>query len=73
MVESFTEIDILKTNPHISVEELEASRQLLRALRKNGMKGRGYTLAPPFGGKMVSTSEEADNDRRMVQLSSCTE
>jgi len=60
--------DILKANPHIPEEKLEAYRSALRALRSRGLSGHRYGLVPPFAGRRVSVQSDADQDPRTVEL-----
>lgn len=41
------ESEILDNNPHIDRQRLEESREMLKRLRKNGVKPAGYNLGRP--------------------------
>jgi hypothetical protein len=60
--------ELLASNPHVDPDELEKAREMLRKLRRSGVRGPGYRLAPPFSGRRVSVREDAENDSRRIHL-----
>jgi hypothetical protein len=50
--------ELLKMNPQISPEALKESMAQLCELRKQGLRRRGYRLAPPGGGPRPSVIED---------------
>jgi len=69
MSERFDVEDILSRNQQIDLEKLEEGRELLRRLREQGLKRKGYDLATPYGGRRVTVVEETGaNDPRFVRL-----
>ena len=43
--------ELLRLNPKVKPRDLAASREMLRKLRENGLRGRGYRLAIPFSNR----------------------
>ena len=69
MSERFDLEEILSRNPQIDAEQLEDAREMLRRLREQGLKRKGYDLATPYGGRRVTVVEETGaNDPRFVRL-----
>lgn len=61
--------DILQKNPQIDPDRLSDSIRLSEELRRHGVSGRRYELAPPFGGRRVQSAEShSDDDPRTVHL-----
>jgi len=59
---------ILNTNPDISREDLERSRELTRKLRKQGLQPRGYRIATSHERQRVRTGCSDAVDPRTVHL-----
>jgi hypothetical protein len=55
--------EILSLNPQLDAERLAAGRDMLRRLRGNGLRGRGYQLAVPFSGRHAFRRDLGDRDR----------
>ena len=63
--------DILSRNPHIHPKELEDSLELLRALRKRGVRGSRYDLGQPHARRLAVTNGkgQAIDDTATTDLS----
>ena len=53
---------VMRNNPHVDLDKVREVRELLRALRKQGLSPRGYTLAPPYRRQMHVTSKHRIED-----------
>ena len=51
---------VMRNNPKVDLEKVREARDLLQALRKQGLSPRGYTLAPPYRRQMHVTSKHLD-------------
>ena len=53
---------VMRNNPQVDLDKVRKARDLLQALRKQGLSPRGYTLAPPYRRQMHVTSKHLDED-----------
>lgn len=60
--------EILKANPHISADELEEARQLLRKLRESGRSRTSHKKLAPIGRRQAYFDEEAAKEAKAVRL-----
>ena len=60
--------ELIKSNPKIDREQLEAGLDLIRRIREGGSPGAGYRLVPPGTGRRTHAGEEANSDPRTVRL-----
>ena len=61
--EAVVDVDkIMRDNPKVDLEKVREARDLVRALRKQGLSPRGYTLAPPYRRQMHVTSKHPNED-----------
>lgn len=65
-IEVPTNEDILANNPHIDLDKLRESSELLKKLREAGVKARGYELAHPFAHRRISVGPK--DDPKVVRL-----
>lgn len=59
--------EIKKRNPNIDEEKLKESLDLSEELRRQGVKGRRYGLASPFGGRKAKVTDVKE-DKCSLQL-----
>jgi hypothetical protein len=53
---------IMRNNPKVNLEQVREARELVRALRKQGLSPQGYTLAPPYRRQMHVTSKHPNEE-----------
>ncbi len=68
MAYGMIEEEIFAGNSKVSREEVERVRELVRKLQESGTGRTGYDLAPPFGGRRVSTGTSGSDDPKLVRL-----
>jgi hypothetical protein len=49
--------ELMRKNPHIDAEKLQASMELQERLRAGGVSRRDYELVPPFSGRQVQVMD----------------
>jgi hypothetical protein len=59
---------LAKKNPRVDVDKLLESLRLTEKLRRTGIAGPGYRLAPPYSGRRIRISDDAESDPRTVRL-----
>ncbi len=67
MAERLNEDEILARNPGVDREKLEGIAEGLRRVREEGLRPKGYDLAPPFGGRRASIQDDARVNVRVVR------
>lgn len=67
MMERLNEDEILAHNPRIDQEKLGEVTENLHRLRDEGLRPKGYDLAPPFGGRRASIRDDARVNVRLVR------
>ena len=61
--EDVVDVEKMKeNNPNVDFDKVREARELLRALRKQGLSPRGYSLAPPYRRQMHVTSKHRNED-----------
>ena len=68
MPKEFNLEDILKNNPSIRREDLEANELLAKQLREAGIKPHGYQLAQPFDRRRAKAGVNEGTDPRTINL-----
>ena len=57
--------DLLRNNPQIDRQQLQASMELLEELKRRGVSNRGYQLATPFEGKQAQPVHSPENENEL--------
>jgi hypothetical protein len=60
--------DLLKKNRNVDTKQLADACEVLKSLRKHGIRGAGYNILTPFTRRHSSKAENSEEDPRTVHL-----
>ncbi len=59
---------VLARNPRLDRAQIEKVMELAQRLRRQGLQGKGYELAPPFGGRRAIPKDKIRPEARLLRV-----